>query len=124
MTLRELYGKIDGDYDKALSIMRMDKLVDKHIRKLTDSSVIVDVIEAGKDMDPNTLFETSHAMKGVCLNLGLTKLADAAIVISDEFRPGNERTLTDAQVKEKLDEMEALFKKTKDEIQNYAASLI
>ena len=31
MTVQELYQSIDGDYDKAISVLRMDKLIDKHI---------------------------------------------------------------------------------------------
>ena len=40
MTLQELYQMIDGDYDQALRVLRMDKLLDKHIRKLTKNGVI------------------------------------------------------------------------------------
>ena len=32
MTIQELYGKIGGDYEQALRVLRMDKLLDKHIR--------------------------------------------------------------------------------------------
>ena len=34
MTLRELYQKIDGNYDRGIQILRVEKLMDKHIRKL------------------------------------------------------------------------------------------
>ena len=34
MTLKELYIEIGGDYDRALSVLRIEKLIDKHIRKL------------------------------------------------------------------------------------------
>lgn len=70
MTLQELYSQIDGDYDQALRVMRMDRLIDKHIRKLPHNGVAEALLDAGKRMDPAELFETSHAMKGVCANLG------------------------------------------------------
>ena len=95
MTLEELYQIIDGDYEKAMRVLRVEKLLDKHIRKLPKNGVVDNVIAAGKDLDPTTMFETTHAMKGVCLNLGLNKLAEAASELSEEFRPGTDRELDD-----------------------------
>ena len=45
MTLQELYSAIDGYYDNALRVLRMDKLIDKHIRKLTKNGVIDALLE-------------------------------------------------------------------------------
>ncbi|MBR1606078.1 MAG: Hpt domain-containing protein [Clostridia bacterium] len=120
MTLQELYQNIGADYEQAMRVLRMDKLLDKHIRKLVQNGVIDRVLEAGKSMEPNELFEAAHAMKGVCANLGLTPLADAASELADEFRPGRERRFTDAQVKEKLDQIAQRYQKTAEEIQKYA----
>ena len=119
MTLQELYQMIDGDYDQALRVLRMDKLLDKHIRKLTKNGVITQLLTAGETMDPTALFEAAHAAKGVCANLGLVKLSEAASEIAEEFRPGNPRRFTDAEVKEKLAAIGALYKKTADGIQRY-----
>ncbi len=119
MTLQELYQNIDGDYDQALRVLRMDKLLDKHIRKLTKNGVVTQLLTAGETMDPTALFEAAHAAKGVCANLGLVKLSEAASEIAEEFRPGNPRRFTDAEVKEKLAAIGALYKKTADGIQRY-----
>ena len=54
MTLQELYQNIDGDYDQALRVLRMDKLLDKHIRKLTKNGVITQLLAAGETMEPTT----------------------------------------------------------------------
>lgn len=120
MTLQELYQLIDGDYDQALRVLRMEKLLDKHIRKLPQNGVVDKLIEAGKGMDPVQLFETAHAMKGVCANLGLTKLSSAASDIAEEYRPGNPRRYTDAQVAEKIAQIAAMYKQTAEGIQKYA----
>lgn len=119
MTLQELYQIIDGDYDQALRVLRMDKLLDKHIRKLTNNVVITQLLAAGESMDPTALFEAAHAAKGVCANLGLVKLSSAASEIAEEFRPGNRRRFTDAEVKEKLQEIAALYEKTAEGIRKY-----
>ena len=119
MTLRELYESIGADYDQAISVLRVEKLVDKHIRKLAKNGVVDNLIAAGDTMDPTLLFETAHAAKGVCANLGLTGLASGASEIAEEFRPGNPRTLTDDQVKERIRAIAALYERTKEGIKAY-----
>ena len=119
MTLQELYQQIGGDYDQALRVLRMEKLVDKHIRKLTKNGLIEALVGAGETMDPTQLFETSHAVKGNCANLGLANLSAAASEISEEFRPGNTRHLTDAEVKEKLGQIDAMYRKAEEGIARY-----
>ena len=123
MTLEELYANIDGDYERAQSVLRIDKLIDKHIRKFPNGGVPEAVIEAGKTMDPVALFETSHAMKGVCFNLGLVHLAELASEISEEFRPGNPRKHTDAEVSEIISKISELYAKTAAGIRAYEAAL-
>ncbi len=119
MTLQELYQNIGADYEQAVRVLRMEKLIDKHIRKLTKNGVVDKLFEAGKEMDPSALFEAAHAMKGVCANLGLTGLSEAASEIAEEYRPGKERRFTDAEVKAKIDHIAQDYQKTAEEIQKY-----
>jgi len=121
MTLRELYSSIGEDYEQALRVLRVEKLVDKHIRKFTKNGVIEALLAAGEGMDAAQLFETSHAAKGNCGNLGLMKLCNASSEIAEEFRPGNLRRMTDEEVKGKLQEIAALYAKTTDAIRRYEA---
>ena len=122
MTLEELYRTIGGDYDQAIRVLRKEKLVDKHIRKLPANGVVEALLNAGQTMDPVQLFETAHAVKGVCANLGLKELADAASEIAEEYRPGNARTLTDAEVQEKLSAISRLYQRAADGIRQYEES--
>lgn len=119
MTLQELYAQIDGDYDQAMRVLRVEKLMDKHIRKLPGNGVISNLIAAGDSMDPTELFETAHAAKGICGNLGLVKLASEASDIAEEFRPGNERKMSDEEVKAIIAEIDALYQKTVAGIKQY-----
>ena len=120
MTLQELYQSIEGNYDQAIRTMRMDKLIDKHVRKLPTNTALHQLLEAAQTMDPTQLFESAHAVKGICGNLGLVKLAEAAGAITEEYRPGAVRKLSDAEVKQKLAEIAALYQKTLDGIERYA----
>ena len=121
MTLQELYSGIGEDYEQALRVLRVEKLVDKHIRKLTKNGLIETLLAAGETMDSTRLFEAAHAAKGNCGNLGLTKLCEASSEIAEEFRPGNPRKMTDEEVAEKLQEIGALYAKTAEGINRYEA---
>ncbi|MBQ6342430.1 MAG: Hpt domain-containing protein [Anaerolineaceae bacterium] len=122
MTLEELYTQMGGNYEHAKQIMKMDKLIDKYVRKLKNSEAEEKLAAAGDTMDPNALFETAHALKGVCANLGLDNLAAAAEEITEEFRPGNSRKLSDEEVKGKLLSISEMYQKTLACIEEYANS--
>ena len=122
MTIQELYTKIDGNYDQAVRVMKKDKLIDKYVRKLKNSNVGDMLAEAGETMDAVKLFESAHAMKGVCSNLGLDALASAANEITEEFRSGNPRTLTDDAVREKVDSLLQRYRDTVAGITAYEES--
>jgi HPt (histidine-containing phosphotransfer) domain-containing protein len=121
MTLQELYESIGGDYEQALRVLRVEKLIDKHIRKLTGNGVVDNLLAAGETMDPTQLFETAHATKGVCANLGLTRIAGLASEIAEEFRPGTPRTMSDDEVKDRLRAIDDLYETTKEGIARYVA---
>ena len=119
MTIQELYELIGGNYAAAQQIMRMDKLIDKYIRKLSASKVNEALMAAGAAMDPNGIFESAHAMKGVCANLGLESLFAAASELSEEFRPGTPRHMSDEEVQEKLRLIDGMYQRTAAGIDQY-----
>ena len=108
MTVQELYARIGGDYERAVGIMRSDRLIARYVGKFCDSDVAERLRDAGERMDSGAIFEAAHAMKGVCGNLGLTRIAEAADALTEEFRPGRARRLTNAEVREQLDQLDAL----------------
>ena len=124
MTIKELYAAVDADYDQAVRVLRMDKLIDKHIRKFPANGIFAELAQAGESMDESRLFEGAHAIKGVCANLGLVKIASLASDIAEEFRPGNERKLSDGEVRQKLDEIDALYRKTVEGIRQYEQTAV
>ena len=119
MTIQQLYEKIGGNYEQAVRVMKKDKLIDKYIRKLRSSDVGDMLARASETMDAGKLFESAHAMKGVCSNLGLDALASAADEITEEFRPGNARKLSDAAVREKVEDVLTRFRNTVQGIAEY-----
>ena len=61
MTLKELYEKIDGNYEQAVNVLRVEKLIDKHVRRICESEVVTKLINAREDLDPTALFEKSKS---------------------------------------------------------------
>ena len=119
MTLQELYASIDGSYDRAVQIMRMEKLINRYLSKFPNSGVYEALAAAGESMDPTALFESAHAMKGVCANMGFDKMAAAAGEITEEFRPGNTRSLSDDEVKARIADIGVMYRHTVDGIRQY-----
>ena len=123
MTIQELYERIGGNYDQAVRVMKSERLIDKYIRKLKDSKVGETLAEAGESMDAVKLFESAHAMKGICSNLGLDALAKAADEITEEFRAGNSRKLSDDEVRRRLDAIAERYRTTEEGIRAYEEGL-
>ena len=119
MTLKVLYQSIGEDYDQAMRVLRVEKLLDKHIRRFQQNGVVEELLKAGDEMDPTKLFETAHAVKGVCANLGLKKLSDAASEITEEYRPGNARKLSDEEVKGQMANIREMYETIIKGIQSY-----
>ena len=120
MTLQELYTLVDGNYNHAVQIMRMEKLISRYVLKFPGSDLNGSLMAAAESMDPTQLFERAHAMKGVCANMGFDKLAEAVGVTTEEFRPGNPRKHSDAEIKSMLADIDALYKRTVAGIEQYA----
>ena len=123
MTVQELYENIGGNYEHALQILRMDKMISKYLLKLTKSGVCDECRAAAESMDAARMFESAHAMKGVCANLGLDDLAAAVGEITEEFRPGSERRLSDDEVRARMENIFAMYEKTAEGIKLYEESL-
>ena len=121
MTVQELYESIGGSYESARRILQMDRMIDRFIRKFLDDETYGRLMAAYAAGDHTGMFESSHAMKGVCANLGLDALSSLAGEIADEFRPGRDRRWDDAVLGEKIEGLKALYTRTQDGIRQYSA---
>ncbi len=121
MTIQELYQAMDGDYEAALKILRMDKMIERFIGKFPNDKACQNMLAAWENKDEAGVFEGSHALKGVTANLGLLKLSAAASEISEEFRPGSPRNFSDEEVGEKMEAIKVLYDKTVAAIQSFSA---
>ena len=76
MNLKELYACCGGDFDTVMDIWRSDERVARFLgRFLEDGS-----------------YANFHTLKGVCLNLCLTRLSESSATGTDALRSGEDHT--------------------------------
>lgn len=121
MTVQELYAQIGGSYEDAKRTLPMDKLIAKFVVKFLDDKSAERLFSAWDARDAAALFEGAHAMKGVCANIGLTALSASASALAEEFRPGHERAVDDAEVQRRIDELRADYNRATEGIRVFAA---
>jgi len=121
MTVQELYANIGGSYENARRILPMDKMIAKFIVRFLDDKSFEKLMTAHESGDGAGMFEGAHALKGVCGNLGLTSLSEAASAVAEEFRPGKARTMDDAALSAHLAALKETYEKTVEGIRAFAA---
>lgn len=121
MTVEELYTAIGGSYENAKKTMMMDKMISRFVVKLLDDASCQKLLDGFAAGDGAAIFEGAHALKGVCANLGLTSLSQKAGEITEEFRPGNSRKLSDGELEEKVSALREQYDRTIEGIRRFAA---
>ena len=88
MTLQECYAAMEGDYQDALGRLRGDRLVQKFVLKfLADGSYDL-LTQSMEEENYAEAFRAAHTIKGVCQNLGLTKLLNSSSELAEALRNG------------------------------------
>ena len=93
MQIKEFYAELGGDYSGTLTRLMNERLMNKFIKKFPGDgsyAMLCDAIGAG---DWETAFRGAHTLKGVCANLGFTKLQTASSELTEAMRGG--KPLTD-----------------------------
>ena len=88
MTLKECYDALEGDYEGVLTRLMTEKLVQKFAVKFLGDQSYENLV---KDMETGNLeeaFREAHTLKGVCQNLGFTKLYKSSAEMTELLRAG------------------------------------
>ena len=88
MTIQEFYSEINGNYEEAKARLMKDDRIVKYVRKFPlgeDYPTFFTSVEAG---DWATAFRNVHSIKGNCLNLSMTGLADVSSRLCETIRNG------------------------------------
>ena len=88
MSLQECYATFGGDYEGVIGRLRSEKMVKKFaIKFLSDSSYEL-LLKSMDEKNYEEAFRASHTIKGICQNLGFTKLGNSSSVLTDKLRDG------------------------------------
>ncbi len=88
MNIQECYRELGGSYEEVIGRLRSEKLVVKFALKfLADKSyeLLCSSLEAE---DYSEAFRAAHTLKGVCQNLGFTRLYKSSEKLTDALRGG------------------------------------
>jgi len=77
-----------GDYADVIARLRGERLVQKFLLKYLDDQSFDLLCAAVARRDPEEAFRAAHTIKGVCQNLGFTRLLDSSSQMSDALRHG------------------------------------
>ncbi|MBR3328299.1 MAG: Hpt domain-containing protein [Atopobiaceae bacterium] len=121
MTVAELYDQIGGSYNEVKMRLPMDPLVSRFVIKFLHDPSSEQLIAAGKAGDEEALFKAAHAVKGVCANLAITRLADLASQITEATREGNEAIRANTNLDELVAQFEVAYGETAAAIRAFEA---
>lgn len=88
MTVQEVYGRLGADYSEIVCRMGNEERVKRFVLKLPQDDSFLRLCGAMTEGDAGEAFREAHTLKGIGLNLGLTNIADKAMLLSEELRAG------------------------------------
>ena len=86
MTIQECYEAFGGNYAEVVSRLRTDERIARFLQKVvTDGSyqLLCDSIASGNIEEA---FRAAHTLKGVCMNLSITRFAQSASELTEALR--------------------------------------
>ena len=89
MTLKECYQAMGADYDDVLGRLRSERLIQKFMLKFLDDGSYELLCESMSSGNLEDAFRASHTIKGVCQNLGFSKLGASSHDLTEALRAGD-----------------------------------
>ncbi len=116
MTLKECYEAFGGDYEDVISRLRTDERVKKFLLKFLDDSSMKELEEALQAEDYEEAFRAAHTLKGVCQNLGFTRLYASSHELTEVLRDQKEH-----DVRKLLEKAEEDYQKLVESVRQFQA---
>ena len=85
ITVREMYQEIGSDYGKVTARVP-EKLLPRLVKKYPEDKNFDMLTEAVEKGDYEKAFTASHTLKGMAMNLGFDRLADASSALTEKLR--------------------------------------
>lgn len=86
MTIQECYEAVGGNYADILSRFRTEERITKFLLKVADDKSFELLTTSLDERNLPEAFRAAHTLKGVCLNLSLTRLQESASKLTEALR--------------------------------------
>lgn len=88
MNLMECYEKIGGNYEDLMCRLRTEERIINFLSKFLKDPNFSLLEDSLGNHDYEAAFRAAHSLKGICLNLSLTALQQAASSLTENLRGG------------------------------------
>ncbi|MGC4018526.1 MAG: Hpt domain-containing protein [Muricomes sp.] len=109
MDPRDFYREIGASYSNALRRLSTDERISKYLRMFLDDTSFLLVKETIENKDYAKAFRAIHTLKGLCLNLELTPLANASCELTEYLRQTPPEELNEDILHERYDKVDAQY---------------
>ena len=100
MTLQECYAALGGDYAEVSSRLPTERMVQKFVLKFLNDGSYDLLVRSMEEQNYAEAFRAAHTIKGVCQNLGFTRLYESSSALSEAMR--DDKPLQDPALLERV----------------------
>lgn len=86
MTVQECYEQMGADYADVTSRLRTDERIVRFLGKVADDGSFSLLCASMQAHNMEEAFRAAHTLKGICMNLSLTKLFASANALTEALR--------------------------------------
>lgn len=86
MTVQECYEAFGGNYAECFSRLRSDERIAKFLGKVPNDGSYKLLIDSLEQRNLAEAFRAAHTLKGVCMNLSLTRLYESSVKLTELLR--------------------------------------
>lgn len=117
MTIEECYQKMGGSYGEVSARIPSASLISKFIGRFLEDGSFEALCSGMQAGNREEAFRAAHTLKGVCANLSLTRLLDAASRVTEILRPKADAIPEEAF--SALEEVRQAYQSTTETIREY-----
>lgn len=88
MTIQEFYSRIGGNYGEIIQRLGNDTRIEKVLRMLPRDESMGALRAAIEKEDCESAFRAAHTLKGIVMNLGLARMTEAIVPLTEALRSG------------------------------------
>lgn len=88
MNVANCYARMEADYQDVLRRLGTEERVKRFLCRLPEDHNYADLCSALQEGRGEDAFRAAHSLKGICMNLGLTKLYRSTNALTEALRGG------------------------------------